>query len=155
MVQITHLYMTTGETISLTIGTFVSKVMSAFWYAVWVCHSFPSKEQVSFNFMAAVTVCSNLRVQENKICPCFHFFPFYLPWSDGTRYHDLSFLSVDFKPTFSLSSFTLIKRLFSSSSLSAIRVVSSAYLRLLLFQLATLILSYDSSSPAFCMTYPA
>ena len=35
-----------------------------------------------------------------------------------------------FKSTFSLSSFTFIKRLFSSSSLSAIRVVSSAYLKL-------------------------
>ena len=37
------------------------------------------------------------------------------------------------KPAFSLSSFTFIKRLFSSSSLSAIRMVSSAYLRLLIF----------------------
>ena len=40
---------------------------------------------------------------------------------------------LSFKPTFSFSSFVLIKRLFSSSSLSAIRVVSSAYLRLLIF----------------------
>ena len=40
---------------------------------------------------------------------------------------------LSFKPTFSLSSFTFIKRLFSSSSLSAIRVLSSAYLRLLIF----------------------
>ena len=40
---------------------------------------------------------------------------------------------MSFKPTFSLSSFTFIKRLFSSSSLSAIRVVSSAYLRWLIF----------------------
>ena len=48
----------------------------------------------------------------------FHCFPIYLPWSHGTRCHDLSFLS--FKPTFSLSSFTLIKRLFSSSLLCAI-----------------------------------
>ena len=40
---------------------------------------------------------------------------------------------LSFKPTFSLSSFTFIKRLFSFSSLSAIRVVSSAYLRLLIF----------------------
>ena len=39
---------------------------------------------------------------------------------------------LSFKPVFSLSSFTFIKRLFSSSSLSAIRVVSSAYLRLLI-----------------------
>ena len=45
------------------------------------------------------------------------------------------------KPTFSLSSFTFIKRLFSSSSLSAIRVVSSAYLRLLIFLPA----NFDSS----------
>ena len=59
----------------------------------------------------------------------FHCFPIYLPWSDGTGYHDLSFLNVSFKPTFSLSSFTFIKRLFSSSSLSAIRVVP-VYLRL-------------------------
>ena len=42
---------------------------------------------------------------------------------------------LSFKPTFSLSSFTFIKRLFSSSSLSAIRVVSSVYLRLLIFLL--------------------
>ena len=52
------------------------------------------------------------------------------------------------KPTFSLSSFTFIKRLFSSSSLSAIRVVSSAYLRLLIFFQAILIPAYASSSPA-------
>ena len=44
-----------------------------------------------------------------------------------------SFSILSFKPAFSLSSFTLIKRLFSSSSLSSIRVVSSAYLRLLKF----------------------
>ena len=45
----------------------------------------------------------------------------------------LVFWMLSLKPTFSLSSFTFIKRLFSSSSLSAIRVVSSAYLRLLYF----------------------
>ena len=43
------------------------------------------------------------------------------------------FWILSFKPAFSLSSFTFIKRLFSSSSLSAIRVVSSVYLRLLIF----------------------
>ena len=46
---------------------------------------------------------------------------------------------LNFKLAFSLSSFTFIKRLFSSSSLSAIRVVSSAYLRLLIFLLTVLI----------------
>src|SRR5574337_892924 len=62
---------------------------------------------------------------------------------------------LSYKPTFSLSSFTFIKRLFSSSSLSAIRVVSSAYLRLLIFLLAILIPACVSSSPAFLMMYSA
>jgi len=60
---------------------------------------------------------------------------------------------LSFKPTFSVSSFTFIKRLFSSSSLSAIRVVSSAYLRLLIFLPAILIPAYASSSPAFLIMY--
>ena len=56
---------------------------------------------------------------------------------------------LNFKPAFSLSSFTVFKRLFSSSQLSAIRVVSSAYLRLLIFLPANLIPACDSSSLAF------
>ena len=60
-----------------------------------------------------------------------------------------------FKTTFSLSSFTCIKRLFSSCSLPAIRVVSSAYLRLLILFLAILIPAYASSNPAFLMMYSA
>ena len=51
--------------------------------------------------------------------------------------------------------FTFIKKLFSSSSLSAIRVVSSAYLKLLIFLLAILIPAYASSSPVFLMMYSA
>ena len=62
---------------------------------------------------------------------------------------------LSFKAVFSLSSYTFIKRLFISSSLSAIRVVSSAYLRLLIFLLAILIPAYASSSPAFLMLYSA
>ena len=62
---------------------------------------------------------------------------------------------LSFKPTFSLSSFTFIKRLFSSSSLSAIKVVSSAYLRLLIFLPEILIPAWASSSPAFLMMYSA
>ena len=62
---------------------------------------------------------------------------------------------LSFKPAFSLSSFTFIKRLLSSSSLSAIRVVSSAYLSLLIFLLAILIPAYASSSAAFLIIYSA
>ena len=65
------------------------------------------------------------------------------------------FWMLSFKPTFSLSSFTFIKRLFSSSSFSAVRVVSSPYLRLLIILLAILIPAYVSSILAFCMMYPA
>ena len=124
---------------------------------VWVgyCHCFSSKEQVFFNFVAAVTICSDFEAQENKVFHCFHCFLIYLPWSDGTRHHDLRFWMLSFKPAFSLSSFAFIKRLFSSFSLSAIRVVSSAYLRLLIFLPAILIPVCASSSPAFHMMYSA
>ena len=105
--------------------------------------------------MAAVTICSDFGAQENKVCHCFHYFPIYLPWSDGTGCHDLIFWMLSVKPAFSFSSFTFIKRLFSSSSLFAINVVSSAYLRLLIFLLAILIPACASSSPAFCMIYSA
>ena len=56
-------------------------------------------------------------------------------------------LMLSFKPAFSLSSFPFIERLFNSSSLSAIRVVSSANLRLLTFLLAILIPAFDAFSP--------
>ena len=67
----------------------------------------------------------------------------------------LVFWILSFKPTFSLCSFTFIKRLFSSSLLSAIRVVSSAYLRSLLFLLAILIPACASSSLVFLRMYSA
>ena len=102
--------------------------------------------------MAAVIVCSDYRAQENEMS-LFPLFPIYLPWSDGTRSHDLPFWMLSFKPAFSLSSFTFTKRLFSSSSFSAIKVMSSEYLRLVIFLLEILILAYDSSTPAFHMMY--
>ena len=60
---------------------------------------------------------------------------------------------LNYKPTFSLSSFIFIKRLLSFSSHSASKVVSSAYLRLLIFLPAILIPAYASSSLAFCMKF--
>ena len=127
--------------------------VSAFKNAVKVCRSFSSKKQVSFNFVAAVTVCSDFGPQEDKnlsLYPLFlHLFAMkwwnWIPWT--------SFLwMLSFKPAYSLSSFTLIKRLFSSSSLSAINVVLSAYLRLL-FLLAILIPACASGGPIFHMMY--
>ena len=92
---------------------------------------------------------------KNQARHSFNCFPIYLPWSDGTRCHDLSFLNVSFKPAFSLSSFTFIKGLFSSSSLSAISVMSSAYLRLLIILPEILIPVCVSFSLAFHQMYSA
>jgi len=67
----------------------------------------------------------------------------------------LVFWMLSFKPNFSLSSFTFIKRLFRSSSLSTIRVVCSAFMRLLIFLPAIVIPACSSSSLAFHMIYSA
>ena len=97
--------------------------------------------------MAAVTNCSDFGAPQNKVWHCFHI---YFLWSDGTN---LVLQMLSFRPTFSLSSFTFIKRLLSYSLLSAIKVVSSAYLRLLIFLPANLIPACASSSSAFLMMY--
>ena len=76
---------------------------------------------------------------------------FALQWWD--RMPCLSFLNVEFKPAFSLFSFTFIKRLFSSSFVSGIKSVSSAYMRFLIFLLTVLILDCDSSNLTFHMMY--
>ena len=65
--------------------------VSAFQHTVQVCHCFPAKKQSSSDCMAAVTICSDFRAQEEEICHYFQLFPFNLPWSNGTGRHDLSF----------------------------------------------------------------
>ena len=63
------------------------------------------------------------------------------------------FRRLSFQPAFSLSSFPFIKRLFSFSLFSVIRVMPSAYLRLLIFLLAILSPVCESSSLSFLMMY--
>ena len=58
--------MTTGKTIALTRRTFVGKVMSLLFVLSRLVIAFEEKEQVSFNFMAAVTICSDFGAQNNK-----------------------------------------------------------------------------------------
>ena len=106
--------------------------------------------------MAAITIFSDFGTPQNKVSHCPHCFPSICHEGMGLDDMILVFWMLSFKPTFSkLSSFTFIKRLFSSSSLSAIRVVSSAYLRLLIFLPVILIPACASSSPAFLMMYSA
>ena len=119
-------------------------------YSPWGRKESDTTERLNWTELNWVTICSDFGAQEKKVCHCFHCFPIDLPWSDGTRCHDLNFLNGDFKPTFSLTSLTFIKRLFSPS-LSAIRVVSSAYQRLLTFLLPIFIPASTSSSLAFHM----
>ena len=155
MVQLSHPYMTTGKTTALTTWPFVSKVMSMLFNMLsrLVIAFLPRSKRL--NFMAAATICSDFGAQENSVCHYFHCFSIYLPWSDETGCHDLCFLNVEFQASFSTLLFHPFKRLFSSSLLSAIRVVSCAYLRLLLFLLAILIPVCASSSLAFLMMYSA
>ena len=133
--------MTTGKIISWTRKTFVGKVMSLFLNILsrLVIAFLPRSEYL------LILCCSHhlqwFWSQENKVSQHFHCFPIYLPWNHGTRSHDLHFWMSSFKPVFSLSCFTFIKRLFSPSSLSAIWVLSSVYLRLLLFSPS----NFDSS----------
>ena len=100
--------------------------------------------------MAAVTICSDFGAQKIKSDTVSPSISHEVMGPDAMIF---LFWMLSFKPTFSLSSFTFIKRLFSSYSLSAIRVESSAYLRLLVLLLAILIPVCASSSLAFLMMY--
>ena len=68
MVKISHPYMTIGKTITLARWTFVSKVMSLL-FICCLCWSyfFSSKEQASFNFMAAVALNQILAVKDTYV----------------------------------------------------------------------------------------
>ena len=105
--------------------------------------------------MTAVTIRSDFIAQENKVCHCFHCFPSICHEVMGPDAMILSFLNVEFYASFSVLLFHFRQEALSSSLLSAIRVVSSTYLRLLLFLPEFLIPAYASSSLAFCMMYSA
>ena len=77
-VQLSHPYMTTGKTIALARWTFIGKIMSLLFNML-------SRLVITFNFMAAINICSDFGVPKNKVWHCFHCFPIYFPWSDGTR----------------------------------------------------------------------
>ena len=113
-------------------------------------HSISSKEQSSFNFMAVATVHSDFWSPRKENLSLFPLYPICLPWSDGKGSDGFIFFEyLVLSQFFALSSFILIKRLFTSSLLSAIWVVLSEYPKLLMFFPTVLIPACDSSSPAF------
>ena len=155
IVQLSHPIYDHWKTIALTRWTFLGKMMSLLFKMLsrLVIIFLPRSKRLLSSWLQSPSAVI-LEPKKIKVCHCFHYFPICLPWSDGTGCHALCFLNVEFKPAFSLSSFTF-ERLFSSSSLSAIRMVSFAYVRLLIFLLAILMPACASPSPAFLMMYSA
>ena len=143
--------MTTGKTIALTRQTFVDKVMSLLFNMLsrLVITFLPRSKCLLISWLQSLSavILYPPKIKSATVSPsiCHEVVP------DAMI---LVFWMLSFKPTFSLSSFTFIKRLFSSS-LSATRVVSSAYMMLLLFLLAILIPAWASSSPMFLVTNSA
>ena len=118
MVQLSYLYMTTQKTIALTIWTLVSKVMSLLFNMLSRFVSAFLPRSKCLNFMAAVPICSDFGAQQNKACYCFHFPPSICSEVMEPDAVILVFSMLSFQLAFSLSSFTFVKSLVSSSSLS-------------------------------------
>ena len=96
MVQLSHPYMTTGKTITLTRWTIVGKVMSLLFNILsrLVLAFLPRSKCLLISWLQLPSAVI-LEPPQDKVCHCFHCFPIYLPWSDGTGCHDLSFLNVE------------------------------------------------------------
>ena len=79
-VQLSHPYMTTGKTIALTRQTFVGKVMFLLLNILSrLVITFLPRSKCLLNFMATITICSDLPAPQNKVRHCFHCFPIYFP----------------------------------------------------------------------------
>ena len=150
MVQLSQPNVTTGKTIALTIQTVVSKMMSLLFntLSTFVIAFLPRSKHLISWLQSPSTVI--LEPKKRKSVTASTLSPSICHEMMGLHAMILVFFIFSFKLTFSLSSSTLIYGFFSSSLLSAIRVVSSAYLRLL-FLLPNLIPACNSSSLAFPM----
>ena len=156
IVQLSHPYMTTGKTIAVTRQIFVDKVMSLLFNMLsrLVITFLPRSKHLLILWLqlSSAVILEPTKIKSVTISIAS---PFICHQVMGPDAMILVFWTLSFKPAFLLSSFTFIKRLFSSSSLSAIRVVSSAYLRLLIFLPTILIPAYASFSLEFHMMYSA
>ena len=106
-VQLSHPYMTTGKTIALTRWTFDGKVMSLLFNTLsrLFIAFLPRSKPLLISWLQSPSTM--ILEPKNKVSYCF---PFHLPSNDGTGCRDLCFWMLSFKPMFSLSSFTFIKR---------------------------------------------
>ena len=102
MVQLSHPYMSTGKSIALTIGIFVSKVMSLLFNTLSrFVIAFPPQSKCLLTLWLQ-SPCAVILVPKKIKFATVSTFPvsLYLPWSDGTRCPDLSFWKLNFKPAF-------------------------------------------------------
>ena len=147
--------MTTGKTIALTRQTFVGKVMSLLLNMLFrlVITFFPRSKCLLISWLQSpsAVILEPKKIKSATVSTVSPSICHEVMESDAMI---LVFWMLSFKPTYSLSSFSFIKRHFSSL-LSAIRVMSSAYLRLFIFLPAILIPACASSSLAFHMLYSA
>ena len=95
-VQLSHPYMTTGKTTALTRQTFVGKVMSLLLNILsrLVITFLPRSKRLLISWLQSPSAVI-LEPKKNEVWHCFHCFPIYFPWSDGTRCRDLHFLNVE------------------------------------------------------------
>ena len=146
----------TGKTIALTRQTFAGKVMSLFsnMLSRLVITFLPRNKRLLISWLQSpsAVILEPKKIKSDTVSTISPSISHEVMGPDAMIF---VFWMLSFKSTFSLSSFTFIKKLFSSSSLSAIRVVSSAYLRLLIFLPAILIPACASSILVFHKMYSA
>ena len=146
--------MTTGKTIPLTRWTFVGKAMSLLYNMLsrLVITFPPRSKRLLISWLQSPSAVI-LEPKKRKPVTVSTFSPSVCHEAMGLDVMILVSCMLTSKPTFSLFFFALIKRLFGSSSLSPIRVISIAYLKSLIFLPAILIQACDLSSLAFHMMY--
>ena len=156
MVQLSYPYMTTEKTIALTVWTFAGKVRSLLFNILLklVIAFLPRSKCLLISWLQSPSAVI-LEFKKIKSVTVSIVSPSIFHEVMGPHAMIFIFWMLSSQPTFSLSSYTFIKRLFSSSSLSAIRVVTTACLRLLIFLPAIVIPVCASSSSAFHMVYSA
>ena len=148
MVQLSHLFMIAVKTMALTVWTFVGKVMSLLFNMLsrLVMTFLSRSKHLLISWLSSLSALI-LEPPKIKSVTVSTFSPSICHQMMGPDSMISVFWMLSFKPAFSVFSFTLIKRLFSYSSLSAIRVVSSAHLRFLTFLPAILIPSLSFIQP--------
>ena len=94
--QLSHPYMTTGKTIASTRRTFVGEVMPLLFNTLsrLVITFLPRSKHLLISWLQSPSAV--ILEPPQIVCHCFRCFPIYLPWSDGTGCHDVSFLNAEF-----------------------------------------------------------